>query len=132
MDKTHRYRPIIYFALAFAITWINGFFLAVQSHQSGDKSIINLLLAYMGPFIAALIVMCVFADKTFRSDFRKRIYDLRSINKNYLPFVLFFLPLAMVISIGSSLFCVGGFKRSRIQWLGRNNFVIAGIRTVMK
>ncbi len=98
MDKIHRYMPNIYFALAFAITWINGFLLAIQS-QSGDKSVINLLLAYMGLFIAALIMMYVFADKTFRSDFRKRIYDLRLINKNYLSFVLFFLPLAMVVSI---------------------------------
>jgi len=99
MNKTHEYRPTIFFALAFIITWINGFILAVQSHQGSDKNIINLLLAYMGPFIAALIMMYVFADKTFRADFRKRIYDPRLINKKYLPFVIFFLPLSMVISI---------------------------------
>ncbi|HPE49877.1 MAG TPA: CPBP family intramembrane metalloprotease [Methanothrix sp.] len=99
MNKTDQYRPVIYFALAFAITWINGFFLVVQSHHDGDKSIINLMLAYMGPLIAALIMMYVFADGAFRADFRRRIYDIRLINKNYLPFVLFFLPLAMVISI---------------------------------
>jgi len=99
INKKHQYRPVIYFALAFAITWINGFFLAVQSHHGGDKSIINLMLAYMGPLIAALIMMYVFADGTFRADFRRRIYDPKLINKNYLPFVLFFLPLAMVISI---------------------------------
>ena len=99
MYKTHQYRPTIYFALAITITWINGFILAVQSQQGGDKNIINLFLAYMGPFIAALIMMYVFADKTFRADFRKRIYDLRLLNKNYLPFVLFLLPLAMFISI---------------------------------
>jgi len=95
----HQYRPTIYFALAFAITWINGFILAAQSHQGGDKSIVNLLLAYMGPFIAALIMMYVFADKAFRADFRRRIFDLGLINSRYLPFVIFFMPLAMVISI---------------------------------
>lgn len=95
----HQYRPAIYFALAFAITWINGFILAVQSHQGGDKNILNLLLAYMGPFIAAIIVMHVFADKAFRADFRRRIFDLGLINRRYLPFVIFFLPLAMIISI---------------------------------
>jgi len=99
MNKTHQYRPVVYFALAFAITWINGFSLAVQSHLGGDKNIINLMLAYMGPLIAALIMMYVFADGTFRADFRRRICDLRLIDKNYLPFVLFFLPLAMVVSI---------------------------------
>jgi len=98
MNKTYQYRPTIFFALAFAITWVNGFMLAAQSHQ-GEKNIINLLLAYMGPFIAALIMMYLFTDKAFRADFRRRIYDLRLINKNYLPFVIFFLPVAMVISI---------------------------------
>lgn len=99
MSKTHQYRPTIYFVLAFAITWLNGIMLVVQSYQGGDKSIVNLLLAYMGPFIAALIAMYVFADKAFRADFRRRIIDLRLINMKYLPFVLFLLPLAMVVSI---------------------------------
>ena len=62
MNKTHQYRPAIYFVLAFAITWINGFILAAQSYQGGDKNIINLF------FIAALIMMYVFADKAFRAD----------------------------------------------------------------
>ncbi|VVB70054.1 CAAX prenyl protease 2 [uncultured archaeon] len=99
MNSSHQYRPSVYFAIAFAITWINGFILAVQSHQGYDKSIVNLLLAYMGPFIAALIMIYVFADKSFRADFGRRIFDLGLINKRYLPFVLFFLPVAMVISI---------------------------------
>jgi membrane protease YdiL (CAAX protease family) len=99
MNKTHQYRPAIYFALAIAITWINGFMLVAQSHQGGNRSIINLLLGYLGPFIAALIMMYVFAGKTLRADFTKRIYDLRRIDIKYLPFVLFFLPLAMVVSI---------------------------------
>lgn len=98
MITNYKYKPTVYFIIAFAITWINGAFLAVQSHQ-GDKNIINLLLAYMGPYIAALIMMFVFGDKAFRADFRKRIYNLRLIKISYIPFALFFLPMAMVISI---------------------------------
>lgn len=98
MNNNHRYRPTIYFALAFAITWINCFFLIMQSHQ-GDKSIVNLLLAYLGPFIAALVMMYVFADKAFRADFRRRIFNPGLIDKRYLPFVILFMPLVMVISI---------------------------------
>ena len=99
MNKIHQYKPIIYFVFAFAITWINGFILAVQSHQGGDKNIINLLLGYMGPYLAALIMMYFFTNKAFRADFKKRFFDLRLINKRYLPFVIFFLPLAMIVSI---------------------------------
>ncbi|MBC8485643.1 MAG: CPBP family intramembrane metalloprotease [Candidatus Cloacimonetes bacterium] len=99
MITNYKYKPTVYFILAFAITWINGFIIAVQSHQGVDKNIIFLLLAYMGPYIAALIMMFVFCDKDFRADFRKRIYNLRLIKKNYIPFTLFFLPITMVISI---------------------------------
>lgn len=105
MNTNHRYRPFTYFALAFVITWLCGFMVAWQSHQgnlshqSGNVSIILLLLAYMGPLIAAFIMMYVFCDKAFRSDFFKRIYDLRLIHSKSLVFVILFLPVALFISI---------------------------------
>ena len=99
MNKSHQYKPTIYFIFAFAITWLNGFLLVAQSQQGGEKSIINLLLGYMGPYIAALLMMYLFARKPLRADFRYRLFNLRLINKNYLPFVLFLLPVAMVVSI---------------------------------
>ena len=97
--ENKKYRPVLYFALAFLITWINGFIIAAQSHQGGDKNIINLLLAYMGPYIAALIMMYIFHNKEFRADFRKRIYSIKLIKPGYLPFTVLFLPAAMLISI---------------------------------
>jgi membrane protease YdiL (CAAX protease family) len=99
VSKTHQYRPVIFFVLAFAITWANGFALVAQSRQGGEKSGINLLLAYMGPFIAALIMMYVFGDKPFRADYRRRIFNLRLIDKAYLPLALLLGPVAMVVSI---------------------------------
>ena len=103
MSTIHRYRPTLYFVLAFAVTWINGFMLAAQSRQGAEKNLLHLLLAYMGPLLAALFMMYVFADKPFRADFRRRIYDLRLIDKRYLPFTLLLLPLAMVAAIGISI-----------------------------
>jgi membrane protease YdiL (CAAX protease family) len=43
--------------------------------------------------------MYMFTDKPFRADFTNRIFNLRLINRNYLPFALFLLPLAMLFSI---------------------------------
>jgi len=99
MNKLHQYKPTIYFIFAFAITWVNGFFLVVQSQQGSEKSLVNLLLAYMGPYIAALLMMYLFANKPLRIDFRRRLFNLRLISKKYLPFVVFLLPAAMVVSI---------------------------------
>lgn len=99
MTENRKYRPFIYFGMAFLITWINGFFIAVQSHKGAEKNLLMLLLAYMGPFVAALIVMYIFHSKEFRADFRNRIYNIRLINPKYLPFTILFLPVAMVISI---------------------------------
>ena len=83
MNKIYQYRPTLYFVLAFAVTWINGFILAAQSSQGAEKNLLHLLLAYMGPLIAALFMMYVFADKPFRADFRRRIFDLRLIDKRF-------------------------------------------------
>jgi len=99
MITNYKYKPTFYFILAFAITWIHGFIIAAQSHHGADKNLIILLLTYMGPYIAALIMMFAFNDKAFRADFRKRIYNLKLIKKSYIPFTLFFLPITMVISI---------------------------------
>ncbi len=103
MSTIYRYRPTLYFVLAFAVTWINGFILAAQSRQGAEKNMLHLFLAYMGPLLAALFMMYVFADKPFRADFRRRIYDLRLIDKRYLPFTFLLLPLAMVAAIGISI-----------------------------
>jgi membrane protease YdiL (CAAX protease family) len=103
MYGSHRYRPTLYFVLAFAVTWINGFILAAQVRQGAEKNMLHLFLAYMGPLLAALFMMYVFADKPFRADYRRRIYDLRLIDKRYLPFTFLLLPLAMIAAIGISI-----------------------------
>jgi len=99
MKLKNEYKPTLFFIIAFAITWINGAFLAVTSHQGGDKNIINLLLAYMGPYLAALIMMFAYHDKPFRADFRKRIYSFSLLKKKLLPFSILLMPAAMLLSI---------------------------------
>ena len=103
MFRIDRYRPTLYFVLAFAVTWTSGFILAAESHQGNAKNMFLLFLAYMGPLLAALFMMYAFAGKPFRADFRRRIVDLRLIDKRYLPFTLLFPPLAMVSAIGISV-----------------------------
>ncbi|QVK20739.1 CPBP family intramembrane metalloprotease [Mycoplasmatota bacterium] len=97
--KGHKYRTLLYFGLAFAITWINGFILAYQSHNSGSKNMIVLLLAYMGPFIAALIIFAILREKGLFKDFRRRLVNVKLINIRYLPFTLLILPIGMIVSI---------------------------------
>lgn len=98
MKKQIKYRPFIFFLLAFFITWMNGFILAAQSSAGEEKSIINLLLAYLGPFIAALILILI-SGRQFRTDFRKRITGISLIKLKYLPLTVFLAPLAIFLSI---------------------------------
>ena len=99
MMSKYQYKPTIYFIFAIAITWISGFTLAVQSRQGGEANIFYIILCVFGPCLAALIMMVFFGNKALRIDFRKRLFNIGLINKKYLPFVIFFLPLAMVVSI---------------------------------
>jgi membrane protease YdiL (CAAX protease family) len=97
--KDVKYRPITFFSLAFGITWICGFVMAAQVRNGGEKNLILLLLAYLGPYFAALLVMFFFHDREFRADFRKRIYSLKLIRAKYVPLVLFIMPVGLVLSI---------------------------------
>lgn len=103
MNEKNRYRPALYFGLAFFITWTNGFILVAQSRQGEEKSIIVLLLAYMGPYIAALIMQFIFKDKKYRADFRRRIYNIKLVSPGYLALTILILPLSMIFSIFISI-----------------------------
>ena len=99
MTKPHTYRPVIYFGLAFLITWIAGGALAYQVSRGAEKSILLLFIGYMGPYIAALLMMYVYADRSFRADFRNRIVNLRRIRPEDVSVVFLILPVAMIVSI---------------------------------
>ncbi len=81
------------------VTWICGFIMVAMVRNGGERSLILLLLAYLGPYLAALLVMFFFHDREFRADFRKRIYSLKLIRAKYVPLVLLIMPIAMVLSI---------------------------------
>lgn len=97
------YKPLPYFMLAFAITWINGFMLVFQSYSGGERSLLNLLLGYMGPFLAALFFILVYRKDGLGKDFRQRLWRVRGIKLRTFLFALLLLPAAMLVAILISL-----------------------------
>lgn len=101
--KEHQYKPVLYFLIAFAITWVNGFLLVFQSYSGGERSLLNLLLGYMGPFLAALVFFVVYRKDQLAKAFLKRVWRVEGVRLWDVPFILFLLPLAMYVSILISL-----------------------------
>jgi len=101
--KEYIYKTKLYFILAFAITWVFGGILIYQSYTTGEKSILALLIAYMGPFIAYLVIMFMDKNKEYRKDFRSRLTSLKRAKGRYWLFALLFLPVMILLSITISL-----------------------------
>ncbi len=79
--KNYIYKTKQYFVIAFAITWIFGGILIFQSYSTGEKSIFALLIAYLGPFIAYLIIMGIDKNENVRKDYRSRLLNPRRAEK---------------------------------------------------
>lgn len=111
--KEHSYKPVLYFLVAFAITWVNGFLLVFQSYSGGERSLLNLLLGYMGPFLAAVFFFTVFRKEGLTKDFLSRLWRFKGVKFRYIPFVLLLLPAAMLVAILISM--VFGQPGSQLQ-----------------
>ncbi len=73
---SHNYKSKLFFILSFVITWTAGGILIYQSRTSGQKDLMLLFLAYMGPMFAALITMLITRDQKVFRDFFGKAYEL--------------------------------------------------------
>lgn len=92
-----RYRPAIFFALAFTLSWLPWFGAAWFSRQpDGLTANIALQLAgLLGPFVSALLLM---RGRMWR-DFATRLVDVRRISLAHLPVTILVMPLAAVAAV---------------------------------
>jgi membrane protease YdiL (CAAX protease family) len=60
-------------------------------------------LGLLGPLIAALVVIFTARSKALRRDFRNKLINPALVKPAYIPFILLFMPIIIVISILLSL-----------------------------
>jgi membrane protease YdiL (CAAX protease family) len=100
MESTHRYRPVAYFALVYAATWIPWLIGAYLARRPGGEVygfVFNLIGLVLGPTGVALWFVFGSGSPALRRDFVDRIVNLRRIRP---PFALaaVILPFALILT----------------------------------
>jgi len=105
MKNQHRYKPVAYFSITLLISWLVMFTGAYFSYrpQLSDYQYVFLLVGLLVPFGAALFFIYRSKDKSLHKDFQSRIFNLRLIKLQYVPFLLLIAPLATIVATAFSL-----------------------------
>jgi membrane protease YdiL (CAAX protease family) len=113
MQKYH-YRPILYFAVTYALTWIPWAIAAHFSFAEGQVALTQIFtfLGLFGPFVTALTLTLAARNKALREDFKDRLLNLRRVSPPFLLVTVFLMPCASYLAI---LVSVHFFGRSASQ-----------------
>jgi membrane protease YdiL (CAAX protease family) len=106
MKKTNKNKfPWIFFALAYALSWIFWIPTAL-SGQDGTATIwaIPFLLGGFGPSLAGIIMVCRKMEKEERRNFWKRTFDFKRISVACYLFMILIFPVLFVLSFLISSF----------------------------
>ncbi len=106
MQTRYRYKPLQFFLLTYALTWIPWLIAAEFSYreQTIILSYIFFALGGLGPFASALILIQRSGSEALKKDFRIRLIDLRRINPPYLVVTILLMPCATFLAVWLSLY----------------------------
>lgn len=97
------YKPIPFFGLTYALTWVPWAGAAWVSYQPDMTAASQLLMlaGLLGPMVSALLF--VRRDARLWRDFKSRLVDLRQLRWAYLPVTILIMPVASVAAIWLSV-----------------------------
>ncbi len=104
MIPNYKYKPGIYYAATFIITYILWFAGAYVSFQDDSGMYMLLMLpGLMAPFLISLVMIFVSKNSDLVKDFVNRLINLRLIEPKMLPTFFLIMPLSVLVSIFLSL-----------------------------
>jgi membrane protease YdiL (CAAX protease family) len=123
-DRPTVYRPVRFFLLTYALTWIPWAIAAYFSFQSGKEMYGHafFFLGGFGPSIAAILLIFGSGDQALRRDFLARLLRVRAGTARYFVIAALFFPALSVLSVFVSLFFGQSIKQltvvgDLVQWL---------------
>jgi membrane protease YdiL (CAAX protease family) len=118
VGRNYEYKPVLFFLMAYVVTWIPWFFGMYAGPQKGLEPYAWLfsLIGLLGPLAVALFLILTSDSTRLKSDFKDRLFNLRRIRPIYLIVAIVMPPTVMGLSIWLSL------------WLGQSTdqFRLAG------
>jgi hypothetical protein len=102
MERNYQYRPVLFFLMAYIVTWIPWSFGVYVGSQKGLE-VYAALFDLIGLIGAALFLVLTSGSKSLKSDFKDRLFNLRRIRLIY-TIVAIVMPFAVIgLSIWLSL-----------------------------
>ena len=108
MQRYDRYRPVLFFAMAYGITWVPWAIGAYLGSQPGGEAYAFLfnLVGLLGPVAATLFLVMTSRSSALKTDFQDRLFNPRRIRLVYaivaiaLPFILIWLSIWLSVWFG--------------------------------
>jgi uncharacterized protein len=105
MIPNYKYKPRVYFAATFIVTYALWFAGAYVSFQDGRNGLYTLLMlpGLMAPFLISLVFVFASKNLDLKKDFVNRLINLRLIRPKVLPVFFLIMPFTVLASILLSL-----------------------------
>ncbi len=116
MIKTYVYKPVRFFGIVFAITWVAWFLSAFFSYRK-DGGLVYILLLIPGlvaPFVTALWMILTSKSAQLKQQFTERLFDFRLIKPISILPILMIMPATVTLSALLSL--LFGQSGSQLQF----------------
>lgn len=99
--QCYTYKPVRFFLLAYALTWIPWIAAAYYSYQQGmaTYSYTFFSLGGFGPFVSALVFIWRSRCHALKRDFLDRLVDPRKFNLPYLTITLLLAPCVSYVAV---------------------------------
>lgn len=105
MIPNYKYKPKVYFAATFIVTyilWFAGAYVSFQDDKSG-MYMLFMLPGLMAPFLLSLVMIFTSKNSDLKKDFVNRLINIRLIRTKMLPALFLIMPLTVLASILLSL-----------------------------
>jgi len=105
MILNYKYKPRVYFAATFIVTYAFLFAAAYLSFQDekGGLYMLFILPGMMAPFLISLFMIFTSKNSDLKKDFINKLINLRLIKPKMLPLFFLIMPLTVIVSIFISL-----------------------------
>lgn len=110
MTESYRYRPVLFFALAYLVSWSAWFAALYAGARPGLAPYAGLLNlgGLLGPIGASLVLVYGSGNLSLKRDFTDRLFNLRHIRPGYallavvMPFAVICLSILLSLAFGQS------------------------------
>ena len=113
MTQNKLYKPVRFFAITFAITWISWLLAAYFSYQENGESIFVpfMIPGLVAPFLTALVLILTSGSKEMKKEFVGKLFELKRINLRSLPAMFLIMPVVVVVSTLISIIFGGSVEQ---------------------